>query len=128
MAAFTNFLENALLNHVLRNSAYTPASGVFLALFTSATSDAAGGTEVSGTAYARTAVTFAAASGGVCANTGDVVFPVAGGSWGTVTHAAVFDAATVGNMLFHGPLTQSKAVGTGDTFKFLDGNYTVALD
>ena len=57
MAEFTDFLENKIIDHMLRNQAYTPPTTVYVALFTTATTDAGGGTEVSGGAYARQAVT-----------------------------------------------------------------------
>lgn len=125
MAALSDYLEAALLNEVLRNTGYTPAATVYLALFTDATTDAGGGTEVTGGSYARQAVTFGAPSGGVCSNTGAIAFasmPAA-----TVTHAAIMDASTAGNMLFHGALTASKTVGAGDTLTFAIGDIDASL-
>jgi hypothetical protein len=64
MAEFTDYLENKIIDHMLRNQAYTPPSTVYVALFTTATGDDGSGTEVSGGSYARQAVTLGAASGG----------------------------------------------------------------
>jgi hypothetical protein len=125
VAALSDYLENALLNEVLRNVGYTPAATVYLALFTTATSDAGGGTEVTGGSYARQATTFAAASGGACTNSGAVSFT--GMPAATVTHAAIMDASTAGNMLFHGALTASKTVGAGDTLTFAIGDISATL-
>ena len=125
MAALSDFLENALLNEVLRNVGYTPVATVYLALFTTATTDAGGGTEVTGGSYARQAITFGAASGGVCSNTGAVSFTAMPAA--TVTHAAIMDASTAGNMLFHGALTASKTVGAGDTLTFAIGDIDASL-
>jgi hypothetical protein len=125
MAALSDYLENALLNEVLRNVGYTPVATVYLALFTTATTDAGGGTEVTGGSYARQAITFGAASGGTCSNSGAVTFtsmPAA-----TVTHAAIMDASTAGNVLFHGALTASKTVGAGDTLTFAIGDIDASL-
>ena len=47
-----------------------------------------------------------------------ITFVTATASWGTITHVGIFDKVTGGNLLFHGALTASKAVGNGDTFKF----------
>lgn len=58
MAEMSNYLENALLNAVLRNTSYTSPSTVFVALYTSDPTDAGSGTEVSGGSYARKSVTF----------------------------------------------------------------------
>lgn len=127
MAAFSDFLENAIINATLRNVSYTSPASVFVALFTTDPTDANSGTEVSGGSYARTAVTFGAPSGGVASNSGAVNFPTATGSWGTVTHFGVFDASTSGNLLYHGALAVSKAVGSGDSVSFSVGQLTVTL-
>lgn len=127
MSAATNFLENALANHVLRNTAYTSPSAVYAALFTAAPGEAGGGTEVSGNAYARQAVTFGAPSDGVCLNSALVTFPTATGNWGTITHWALFDASTNGNMLVYDDLTSSKTINTDDVFTFPIGNLSVSV-
>lgn len=125
MAALSDYLEAALLNEVLRNVGYTPPATVYLALFTTATTDAGGGTEVTGGSYARQSITFSAASGGATSNSGAVSFSSMPAV--TVTHAAIMDASTAGNMLFHGPLTASKTVGAGDTLTFAIGDIDVTL-
>jgi hypothetical protein len=127
MSQMSDFLETELLDHVLRNAAYTSPTTVYLALFTAAPSDSGGGTEVSGNAYARQAITFGAPSGGVSSNSAEIQFPIATGSWGTITHVGIFDAATTGNLLFHGALTASKVIGSGDRFTMPATNLSVTL-
>jgi len=127
MAEFSNFLENALINAVLRNTTYTSPATVYVSLYTSDPTDADTGTEVSGGSYARTAVTFGAPSNGVSTNSADVTFPVATASWGTITHMGLHDASTSGNLLFHSPLDTSKTIDSGDIFKFSSGNISVTL-
>jgi len=127
MAEFSNFLENALINAVLRNTTYTSPATVYVSLYTSNPNDDDSGTEVSGGSYARTSVTFDAPSNGVTQNTSDVTFPTATASWGTVTHVALHDASTAGNMLFHTPLDTSKTIDSGDIFKITTGNLSVTL-
>ncbi len=128
MAEFTDYLEDKIIDHMLRNQAYTPPTTIYLALFTAAPGDAGGGTEVSGGSYARQAVTLSAASGGASANSADITFPAATADWGTVTHVALMDALTVGNMLMHSPLDASKTVNNGDTFKINAGDLDVTVD
>lgn len=124
--AKTDYLEDALLNHVLRNTAYSSPATVYVALYTVAPTDVGGGTEVAGFAYARQAVTFGAPSSGTVANTGAVTFPQAsGGAWGTIVAMGIFDAATAGNLLYFGNLTTSKVVGDGDQISFPNGSLTV---
>lgn len=127
MAEFTDYLEDKIIDHMLRNQAYTPPETVYLALFTAAPGDAGGGTEVSGGSYARQDVGLAAASGGASSNSADITFPAATADWGTVTHVALMDALTAGNMLMHSPLDASKAVNNGDTFKINAGDLDVEV-
>ena len=127
MAEFSNFLENALINAVLRNTTYTSPATVYVSLYTSDPTDADTGTEVSGGSYARTAVTFGAPSNGVSTNSADVTFPTATAGWGTVTHIGIHDASTAGNLLFHTPLDTSKTIDSGDIFKITSGNLSVTL-
>lgn len=119
MAGKSNYLENALLNHLFGGGDYARPATIYVALFTSAPSDSGGGTEVSGGSYARAAVTndatnFPAASGGVKANGTEIAFATASAPWGNVTHFAVFDALSGGNLLFWGALTAARTVQTGD--------------
>ena len=133
MAAFSDYLEQAILNHIFRNTAiFTPPANVYLALFTAAPSDSGGGTEVSGGSYARKAVSTtgqwsAPGVGGLTDNINAQAFVTATASWGTVTHVGIFDAASAGNLLFHGALTVSKTVGSGDTFQFSAGDLDITL-
>jgi len=127
MAAFSNYLENALINGTLRATSYTAPTTVYVGLFTTDPTDAGSGTEVSGNAYARRSATFAAPSDGAASTNADVQFPQATGTWGTVTHFAIFDALTTGNMMYHGALTASKLIEIGDVFKIASGDLTVTL-
>ena len=127
MAEFSNFLENALINAVLRNTTYTSPATVYVSLYTSDPTDADSGTEVSGGSYARTAVTMGAPSNGVTTNSADVTFPTATAGWGTVSHIGIHDASTSGNLLFHTPLDTSKTIDSGDIFKITTGNLSVTL-
>lgn len=125
----TDYLEAAMLNHTLRNTPYSPPATIYLGLFTSATTDAGGGTEVSGNGYARQVATFGAPSGGSCANTNQITFPVATpAGWGTVTHGAYFDAPTGGNMLRQGALLAPRVVNAGDAPTFAPGQCIVSED
>jgi hypothetical protein len=127
MAEMSNYLENALINATLRNTAYTSPSVVYLGLYTSDPTDADSGTEVTGNAYARQAITFGAPSNGVTTNTAAIEFPQATGSWGTVTHIGIEDALTGGNLLYHSPLDASKTIATGDVFRVAIGSLSVTL-
>jgi len=136
MSAASNYLENKVLDHVLTATGYTAPSTRYLALFTNTSGSAAANLEAgtltdevstSGTAYGRETVTFAAASSGSSATNATVTFDTATANWGTITHVAIMDAETSGNVLFYGAVTTSKTIETGDTFQVSSGNLTVAL-
>jgi hypothetical protein len=129
MSAASDFLEIEVLDHVLGNGAYTPAGTLYLGLWTADDGLEAGTqtSECSGSAYARQTIAFDAAASGSTSNTSTVTFPTATGNWGTITHVAVMDASTSGNVLFHGAVTTSKTIETGDTFQVSAGNLTISL-
>jgi hypothetical protein len=129
MAEMSNFLENALLNATLNATTYTAPANIYVSLWTSNPTDAGSGTEVSGGSYARTAVSFATASGtsGNVLNDADVTFPTATAAWGTVGWIGINDAATSGNLLYHTALDTAKAIDSGDIFKISTGNLSVTL-
>jgi hypothetical protein len=131
MAAASDYLENKLLDHVLTTTGYTQPSTRYLALFTAdtglETNSPSAEISTSGTAYVRKAVTFAAASGGTSATDATVTFDTATASWGLVSHIAIMDAETSGNVLFYGALTTSKQIDAADTMQVTTGNLTVSL-
>ena len=138
MSAASNYLEDALLNHVLTATAFTQPSR-FIALFNNTSGNALTNLEAgtltdevstSGTSYARQSVTFAAASSGSSATNATVTFPAAtGAGFGSVTHVAVMNGATAGagNVLFYGAVTTAKQIDAGDTFQISSGNLTISL-
>ncbi len=131
MGSFADYWENEILDHLFGKGSYTPPT-IYVGLSTAdPTDDASGLAEPSGNAYARVATAGAdwnVASGGAIANANDIIFPEATDSWGTITHFALFDAASAGNMLAHGALSVSKLISSGDTAKFAAGDLDVTLD
>jgi len=157
MSAASNHLENELLDHVLGGGgarAYTAPGTVYVALFSDSSPAAAGtalesGTndttsssnwgyyEISNGNYARQSVTFAnagATTTGTIESDVTVSFPVAtadyetdGSTGNVVTHLAIMDAATAGNVLFYGALSVSKTVSAGDQFTISQSNLSVSL-
>ena len=138
MTAASNYLENKVLDHVLKyaTAPYTGATNTYLALFNNTSGNTAANleagtltdeTSTSSTGYSRQIATWAAASGGTSATNSTITFSAATASWGTITHVAVMDASTSGNVLFWGAVTTSKTIDTGDTFQVTSGNLTVSL-
>lgn len=127
MAGKTDFLENKLLDHVLRNVSYTPPATVYVGVYTVAPTDAGGGTEVSGGAYARQSAAFSAAASGATSNSGQISFPVATANWGTVVAFGLFDASTAGNLLYWNTMT-NKTIDTNDQLVIPAGDLDVTED
>ena len=133
MSAMSTYLENALVNHVLRNTAYTtPGTTIYVGLikyYDAAVVEAGTLTqEPSGGSYARVQVTaWDAASNGATQNTGAITFPTATGDWGGISGVIISDHASAGNVLLHGSLTSSRDVKNGDVFKFNAGDLDVTF-
>ena len=130
MSSFTDYTENLVLNYLLTANAVTRPTAWYVGLFTAAPSDTGGGTEVSGNAYARKVTGTMTVSGTTttATNAAAIEFaPANGGNWGTITHAAIFDALTTGNMLAWAPLTTSRTINAGDVFRVPASSLTVTL-
>lgn len=138
-AAMTNYLENKVVDWMLRGQTFTPPTSTYFALFTACPTDAAGGTEVSGGNYARVALASSLANwagtqgagttvassgtGGQTSNNIAVTFPAPTASWG------VFDASSAGNLLIYAPLTINKTINNGDAApSFPAGGATFTVD
>tara|TARA_R110000824_G_scaffold6779_1_gene31339 strand:- start:1238 stop:1636 length:399 start_codon:yes stop_codon:yes gene_type:complete len=131
MADMSDFLEVTLLNLSLNGTSWAGMNDPYISLHTADPTDAGTGTEVStaGTSYARTAASFAVASGtsGAVVSDADATFPAATAGWGVVGWIGLWDASTAGNMLYHTALDASKTIDSGDIFKIASGNLTVTL-
>lgn len=140
MAAFTDFMENKLVDFLLRGQALgiTGASAgagsgptnLYIGLLTATPTDSTAGTEVSGGSYARVTVASTLANwagtqsagstvassgtGGTTSNNGTITFPAPTANWGTITGMGIYDASSGGNLLIYAALTTSKTVNNGD--------------
>lgn len=129
MPGFSDYVEAAVLNHLFGTTTFSKPSGRYVALFTAAPSDSGGGTEVSGGSYARQSVTLTISGTTTSATNSSVItFPDATSTWGTITHFAIFDAVTSGNMLTWGALASSRSISTDDSMIIRAGSLTVTLD
>lgn len=123
--ALSTYLANELLDHVLRNNAYTSPGAVYVALFTTMPTVAGGGVEVTGGSYARQASTFTPGAAGVASNTIPLTFssmPAA-----TIRGAALFDAASGGNMLMFGAFQAATIVAAGTDFSVTLGDVVAVM-
>lgn len=119
MGSLSNYGEQAMLKHLITETAYTPGT-VYLGFSTADPGEAATGASASEVAdsngYTRKAITFGAAASRRITQSGAVVMDEATGSWGTVTHWFLADSAThgAGNVLASGQFTSSFAVVSGN--------------
>jgi hypothetical protein len=126
----SDYTENKIVDHVNGKTSWTMPAAVSMALFTTNPNfeTGAGGTEVTGGSYARKAITFTAAAAGANSNSGALTWTVGTDiTAGTVvTGWGVYDAATVGNMLYGDVFSPSKTLGStaGDTLTFAIGGLT----
>jgi len=125
--SFTNATETLVLQWLLTTGSPTRPTTWYVGLFTAAPSDAGGGTEVAGGSYARQAVTFTV-SGDTATNNAAIEWPTATGDWGAITHVAVFDASTAGNMIAYAALAASKTILTGDVLRIPLNDLDITLD
>ena len=128
--ALTDSAENAIVDAVLRGQALGAPATFYVALDTTACSDSAAGTEVTGGSYARVAVTSSLANwagtqsagsttassgtGGVTSNNAAITFPAPTANWGTVSHFRLVSASSGGTTWFCQALTAPKTVNNGD--------------
>lgn len=129
MAALSDYAEKLILDYLMTSGSATRPTAWYVGLYTSAPSDAGGGTELSGSGYARESAAFAAATSGTgtTSNSGAIVFTADGGDWGSVTHMGIHDAVSGGNLLWHGALAAAKTVLDGDSLEFAVGNIDLTV-
>ena len=137
--SFSDTLETKILDEVFGGTAYAAVATIYFGLSTADPLDSVAGlAEPVGNGYARVAFINnasnwrAAVSGaGTKQNSNEITFPEATGSWGTVTHVALFDHVTSNGLavfMASGALGTSKAITTGDTPRFQTDSLTISLD
>lgn len=158
MTAKTDYAENRLSDFLRRGQPLVIGGATatwntppifYVGLLTAAPSDSAAGTEVSGTGYARVAITSSLtawsgtqAPGSTTASTGSdgtiennnaITFsrPDTTASWGNVSHFALYDAPSGGNMWDWGLVNNGTPVSIGSgvsTVQFAAGTLSLQED
>lgn len=117
----SNYFSNKLIDLIFRGQSYSMPASMWHALYTTAPSNAGGGTEVSGgVGYARAELpatltdicgtqgagttVASTGTGGRIANITPVTHPQPTGPWGVCTHGGWHDQSSAGNLLFWGEL------------------------
>lgn len=144
MANMSDYLENKLIDHIFRTTSFTAPTGIWVALGTAGSDSAF--TEIASTGgYARasigigdtvwkstqgtsTAATPSTGTTGATENVSTISFATPSATWNSgadITHFALYDAVSGGNMLFWGTLSVAKRVYSGDAAPTFPAN---ALD
>jgi hypothetical protein len=125
--SFVNAIENSIINHMLRNTAWTsPGTSVYVGLISAiANGETPSVTEITGGAYARQQVQGTAAwtapAGSGTDNVNEIAFPAAtGAAWPEVVAVGIWDALTAGNLMMVDWLATTRyaftALDAGDVF------------
>lgn len=131
MCSFSNYWESSILNHIFGKSNYS-LTKVYIGLLTNEPNE--DGTSISEPdfpSYARVltnASSWDMAFEGSIENISNITFAMACENWGKITHFALFDTASDGNILAYGSLSPSKNVNSGDIPRFAPGDLLVCLD
>lgn len=126
----SDYLEDKLINHILKGVSYSPPAGIYIALYTSNPGElGTSGTEVStsGTGYTRKLCPSFTIANGVATLSSDINFPLAILSWGTVSHFGLRDNSTGGNLLFYGSLYESLPISNQNCPVISANGFSISL-
>lgn len=132
MAGFSNYSAVRTIDFWLQGNQLGAVSpeNKYIALFFADPTDAnVTANEVSAAWYARQLCNAWNVTGSnVVANANQVTWNAVSGSAVTVTHYAIYDALTAGNLICSGPLTVSKLLNVTDIFTLSAGQLVLTFD
>jgi hypothetical protein len=141
MAGMANYLRNKIIDWYHRGVAFTPPATVYIELCSTAPSASSAGTPLSGTGYARVALTHSttamsatngattttnpsSGTSGQSSNNALLDYGTAGAAWGTAAYWESYDSSSGGNRLHYGTITNAagtptpRTIETGDPVSF----------
>jgi hypothetical protein len=130
MSAFSNYLENEILDWVNGGAFPTQPSATWVQLFNGSPTEAGGG----GTGlYSRIAVnaggwTTTTGATATISNTAAITISTAATTSAYADNFGIFDNSTGGNLLFLGGLGTPKTISVGDEVKFNASSLTIRID
>ncbi len=131
MGGFSDFWKGRVLDHLFGKGACI-APDIHVGLSSAEPGDDGSGlAEPAGGGYGRvrtTAADWNSAQDGTVSNAGGILFAPADSDWPQVSHVALFDAPTGGEMLAWGQLSVVQVVRAGDAPEFAAGDLSVSLD
>jgi hypothetical protein len=136
MAATTK-MRNDILNKLFRNDNIVFPTTLYIALSKTAPNDSGGNiTEPTASSYTRLAVSsdsinWTEATTGTLNNSVAFRFSEAEESWTTaaspITHWAIYDAQTGGNMMFYGSLLRAQEIPTGSILEIPENGLVTTI-
>lgn len=130
MSAFSNYMENEILDWFNGGAFPTQPSATWVQLFNgSPTETGSAGTGL----YTRASVaaggwTTTTGATATISNTAAITITSSASSAATADNFGVFDSSAGGNLLFYGALTTSKTISVGDEVKFNASSLTLRVD
>lgn len=126
MTEFSTTVLSAIVNAMLLNTELVYAA-TYLSIH-SATPGQTGANELSGSGYARKAISWGAAASQACSNDAEILFATASGDWVQATHWGVWSALSAGTFICGGALTTPRTVLSGKAMRVVAGEITVTLE
>lgn len=130
----SNYAERAILLHVF-NKETLAIPYIYVGLCAANPGEAGTGANCNEIphvyGYERaTAYYWSEVMGGFVENSAEILFGVAVGGWGTVTHFALFNTQTygAGDMLIYGSLVAPREIVAGSTPRFAIGEIGITMD
>lgn len=125
MAATAQYLADSLLAWLKHTAMPSTITTGYIGLFTTLSTLATQGTEVSGGSYARKSITMATAWSAVATdadgsryitNAADLVFATPTADWGDVVGWELIDASSAGNRYAYGELNPHQFIASGSVY------------
>ena len=134
MANFSNYLENKIVGWLNGEAMATLTTNLYVALYSTpgVVQDNAAtnliGTRVEVSNWTVTTATGSSDSSDASITNGAEIVMISNSNiTATASHFAVYDAASTGNLLFHGALSGSISIAVGDTVKFAANSITLTV-
>lgn len=124
---FSHYLANSIINATTRGVPYTPPVQVWVGLYTTDPGKDDTGLEVEASTYAREELKMKQPVDGISTNSNLMQWNTATTTWGRVTHVAIHDSPTGGNLLYFTELDVFKDIDVGDQFQITIDNLKLTL-
>lgn len=133
MSNLGDWLENQIINFYFRKDQggnFTRPNAIYVSLHTALPDESGSPSyEIAAAEYQRRLMVFSDPAGsGMSSNTSNISFPTAQSNWGTITHWALWDGISGGNMLMAGEADTTVVVNTNDVYQISAGALVIAFD